>query len=81
MEIFAFTIDAVFHSCQPTEEEIIFLRNVGLERFVTQVPWGVLHPTMVAEAIRALKEGGTTTFLKGRDITLFLDTQWRTRLA
>ena len=81
MEPFIFTIDAVFRSCQPTKEEITFLRNVGLEKFITQVPWGVLHPTMVAEAIRALKEGGTTTFLKGKDIPLFPDAHWRTRLA
>lgn len=74
MKPFTFTIDAVFRSCQPTKEEIAFLRNVGFERFVTQMPWGVLHPIMVAKAIRALMEGGNTIFLKGKDIPLFPET-------
>ena len=81
MEPFTFTINAVFRSCQPDHEEITFLRNIGLERFTTQVPWGVLHPTMVAKTISALKLGGTTTFLKGKDVTLFPETHWQTRLA
>ena len=66
MEPFIFTIDAVFRSCQTTKEEITFLRNVGLERFITQVPWGVLHPNHGSRSNQSTQGGGHYHFSQGK---------------
>jgi hypothetical protein len=76
MEALTFHMDAAYKSTQFSKEELTFLRELRLEQFVCNVPWGVVHPEKTFEAINTLQADTLQVTLKGKVLPLFSG-NWR----
>ena len=76
MESFTLGVDAAFRSTQFNQEELMFLRQLRLEQFLCNVPWGVLHAARAAEVINTLQEDTMKVTVKGEQVTI-LPKNWR----
>ena len=76
MDSFTFPVDAAYKGTQFNHEELTFLRKMGLEHFVCDVPWGVLHATRAAEAINTLQEDTLEVTIK-RETLCLLFKDWK----
>ena len=76
MDSFTLGVDAAFRGTQFNQEELAFLRKLRLDSFICDVPWGVLHAALAAEAITTTQEDTLQVTLKGEKISLFTK-NWR----
>lgn len=76
MDSNTFHMDAVYKSARFSKEEFTFLRQLRLEHFLCDVPWGVLHTERAAETINTLQVDTLTITLKGEVLPLFSE-DWR----
>ena len=76
MDSFTLGVDAAFRSTQFNQEELTFLRQIRLEQFLCDVPWGVLHASMAAEAITTTQEDTLQVTIKGEQVPIF-SKNWR----
>ena len=76
MDSFTLGVDAAFKSTQFNQEELLFLRQLRLEQFLCDVPWGVLHAARAAEAITTAQEDTLKVTIKGENISIF-SSNWR----
>lgn len=71
MDSFTVSANVTYMVMQFTQEDVTFLQKVRLECFLCDVPWGVLHLAMVAEAINTLQEKTLGITFKGKYVQLF----------
>ena len=76
MESFTLGVDAAFRSTQFNQEELMFLRQLRLDQFLCDVPWGVLHAARAAEVINTVQEDTMKVNVKGEQVTI-LPKNWR----
>ena len=76
MDSFTLGVDAAFRGTQFNQEELAFLRKLRLDSFICDVPWGVLHAALAAEAITTTQEDTLQVTLKGEKVSLFTK-NWR----
>ena len=76
MDSFTLGVDAAFRGTQFNQEELEFLRKLRLDSFICDVPWGVLHAALAAEAITTTQEDTLQVTLKGEKVSLFTK-NWR----
>ena len=76
MDSFTLGVDAAFRGTQFNQEELAFLRKLRLDSFICDVPWGVLHAALAAEAITTTHEDTLQVTIKGEQVSLFTK-NWR----
>ena len=76
---FFFPTDAALRNHKLMKDELEFLKSIGLECFLTKVPWGVLHEALATEVILTFQKDGFTVLANGHKVPI-LHRHWRDQM-